>query len=322
MICVANQKGGVGKTTTCVNVATVLSLAGHRVAVVDLDPQGNASTGLGIDHRSLDCSVYDLLAGEASLAEVAVTTPAGLDCLPATPDLSGAEVELVDTPAREFKLAEALGEASPYDVVLVDCPPSLGLLTINALVAATDLLIPVQCEYYALEAVARLLDNADRARRSLNPTLRVAGFVLTMFDRRTRLAVQVADEVRRHFGDLVFDAVVPRSVRLSEAPSFGQPAVTLDPTARGSVAYRAVAAELAARFGLSEVPGQERDREQYRRASIAVGTQVAGRGYGVIAPEPEGIDDAWPRDAGSAPGRDRAMTGQPRTASPATGTTT
>ena len=284
VVCVANQKGGVGKTTTCVNLAAGLALAGHAVAVVDLDPQANATTGLGIDHRTVERSSYNLIVGSASMEEVAVTTSVpGLSCVPSSLDLAGAEIELVAAMEREHRLAESLAGASErYRIVLLDCPPSLGLLTVNALVAARDVLVPVQCEFYALEAVARLLGSAERVRAALNPELRIGGVVLTMYDARTRLAEQVALEVRGHFGDLVYDTVVPRSVRLSEAPSFGESVVTLDPGSRGSQAYRALALEVVQRYGLDRPPTR-------------LPAPPGGRGYGTRAPEPDGVEEAWPR---------------------------
>ena len=284
VVCVANQKGGVGKTTTCVNLAAGLALAGHRVAVVDLDPQANATTGLGIDHRAVERSSYDLITGSASLDEVAIPTPIeGLTCFPSALDLTGAEVELVAAREREHRLAEGLADATAhYQMVLLDCPPSLGLLTVNALVAASDVLVPVQCEFYALEAVARLLGSAERVRAALNPELRIGGVVLTMYDARTRLAEQVALEVRGHFNDLVFQTVIPRSVRLSEAPSFGEPVMTLDPASRGAHAYRALAAEVADRYDFGG---------PLRRMPPPPG----GRAYGGGAPEPSGVEEAWPR---------------------------
>ena len=284
VLCVANQKGGVGKTTTCVNLAAALALAGHRVAVVDLDPQANATTGLGIDHREVLRSTYDLIVGSAPLEEVALETPVdGLSCVPSSLDLAGAEIELVAAMEREHRLAERLAGASDrYELVLLDCPPSLGLLTVNALVAAHELLVPVQCEFYALEAVARLLSSAERVRAALNPELRIGGVVLTMYDARTRLAEQVALEVRSHFGELVFSTVVPRSVRLSEAPSFGEPVVTLDPGSRGSRAYRELAAEVAERYGFDRRPSR-------------LPAPAGGRGYGTGPPEPDGLERSWPR---------------------------
>ena len=253
VVSIANQKGGVAKTTTSVNLAAGLALRGHRILVVDIDPQANATTGLGLDHRSLPLSTYDLLLGEVSLEEVVrPTLIKGLDCAPSSVDLSGAEVELVGTMERERKLSDALaGAGARYDLIFLDCPPSLGLLTVNAMAAAQDLIVPVQCEYYALEGLGQLLGNAERVRRALNPDLRIAGFLMTMFDARTKLSSQVADEVRNHFGDLVFGTVIPRSVRISEAPSFGEPVLTLDPSSRGAISYRLLAAEVEARYALA-----------------------------------------------------------------------
>ena len=256
IVSIANQKGGVAKTTTSVNLAAGLALRGHRILVVDIDPQANATTGLGLDHRSLPLSTYDLLLGEATLEEVVrPTLIKGLDCAPSSVDLSGAEVELVGTMERERKLSDALaGAGARYDLIFLDCPPSLGLLTVNAMAAAQDLIVPVQCEYYALEGLGQLLGNAERVRRALNPELRIAGFLMTMFDARTKLSSQVADEVRNHFGDLVFGTVIPRSVRISEAPSFGEPVLTLDPSSRGAISYRLLAAEVEARYALAVKP--------------------------------------------------------------------
>ena len=307
IICVANQKGGVAKTTSSVNLAAALAQAGHRTLVVDVDPQANATTGLGLDHRSVELTSYDLMVGNATLTEAALATAIeGLDCVPASVDLAGAEIELVGTMAREHKLAESLaGATDGYGFVFLDCPPSLGLLTINALVAAQDLLVPVQCEYYALEGLGQLLNTAERVRRALNPELRIAGVILTMYDARTKLSSQVADEVRAHFGELVFRSVVPRSVRLSEAPSFGEPVITLDPTSRGSIAYKLLAKELSARYGLdatsgtstgetaSSIPGTEpsqRPPEAIRPSVPGPG----GRGYGVVTAEPDDLHLAWP----------------------------
>jgi chromosome partitioning protein len=294
LVSIANQKGGVAKTTTAVNLGAALALRGHRILVVDIDPQANATTGLGLDHRSLELSTYDLLLGEASLEEVArPSVIENLDCLPSSLDLAGAEVELVGAIARERKLAEALeGAGARYDLIFIDCPPSLGLLTVNALAAAQDLIVPVQCEYYALEGLGQLLGNAERVRKALNPELRISGFLMTMYDARTKLSSQVAEEVRRHFGELVFGTVIPRSVRLSEAPSFGEPVLTLDPSSRGSIAYRLLAAEVEARYRLEDhsVPPPP-------PAPVTVpGTPgPAGRGFGVVTPEPPGLDAAWPR---------------------------
>lgn len=293
IVCLANQKGGVAKTTTAVNLGAALALRGHRVLVVDVDPQANATTGLGLDHRRAEVTSYDLLLGGASLDEAtAKTAIAGLDCVPAAPDLAGAEVELVAQLERERRLAAALdGAAGRYELVLVDCPPSLGLLTVNALVAAQDLIVPVQCEYYALEGLGQLLGTAERVRRSLNPELRIAGFLLTMYDARTKLSSQVSDEVRGHFGELVFATVIPRSVRLSEAPSFGEPVLTLDPSSRGAISYRLLAAEVEQRYGL-RAPAPSVPAPPPPPAAPRPGP--GGRGYGTTVPEPPGLDEAWP----------------------------
>ncbi len=257
VLAVANQKGGVGKSTTAVNLAAYLALSGARVLVIDLDPQGNASTGLGLNQQQLTNSVYEVLNGE--LPAESALTPAvlpGLDVLPSTVDLAGAEIELVSAFSREFRLRRAVEPLrQQYDVIFVDCPPSLGLLTVNALAAADEMLIPIQCEYYALEGVGQLLHNIDLVRRNLNPALGDGGVVLTMYDARTRLAEQVVDEVRNHFGQLVYTTVVPRSVRLSEAPSHGQPIALYDPVSRGGIAYRDLAQELAGRLGLLNTEG-------------------------------------------------------------------
>jgi chromosome partitioning protein len=254
VLTVANQKGGVGKTTTAVNVAAALAQHGARVLVVDLDPQGNASTAFGLDHRAGTPSVYDVLVRGAGLEEVAapaVDIP-NLDCVPATIDLAGAEIELVSVVARETRLRRALDAlATPYDYVFIDCPPSLGLLTVNALVAGEDVLIPIQCEFYALEGVSQLLRNIELVRSHLNAQLSVSTILLTMYDGRTRLAEQVAAEVRGHFGDVVLATTVPRSVRISEAPGFGQSVMTYDPVSRGATAYAAAAYEIAVRFGVA-----------------------------------------------------------------------
>ncbi len=305
-ICVANQKGGVAKTTTSVNLGAALALRGHRVLLVDVDPQSNATTGVGIDHRGVEISTYDLLIGAAPLDQVIrPTLVAGLDCAPASLDLAGAEIELAGALARERKLAEALVDAGRgYDLIFLDCPPSLGLLTINALAAAQDLIVPVQCEYYALEGLGQLMDTAERVRRSLNAQLRIAGLLLTMYDGRTKLSSQVANEVRNHFGRAVFDTVVPRSVRLSEAPSFGEPVVTLDPASRGAMSYRLLAAEVEQRYGLEVHVPPPPPRADARGASEADGAPPSrprgaggpgGRGYGTVAPEPDGLDESWPR---------------------------
>jgi chromosome partitioning protein len=257
LITVANQKGGVGKTTSTVNLAAALAQQGARVLVIDLDPQGNASTAFGIDHHESIPSIYEALVHGAALADVAMpaTDVPGLDCVPATIDLAGAEIELVSVVARETRLHKALQALNtPYDYVFIDCPPSLGLLTVNALVAAREVLIPIQCEFYALEGLSQLLRNIELVRSHLNAELRVSTILLTMYDARTRLAEQVAAEVRSHFGDLVLPSTIPRSVRISEAPGYGQSVMTYDPGSRGAAAYADAAFELAVRA--SENPAQ------------------------------------------------------------------
>jgi chromosome partitioning protein len=251
---VANQKGGVGKTTTTVNLAAALAKSGARVLVIDLDPQGNASTALGVEHRSETPSVYDVIINDLPIRDVVQTSPEfeGLSCVPATIHLAGAEIELVSLVAREQRLRGALDrflaeseEEHPYHYVFIDCPPSLGLLTINAFVAAREVLIPIQCEYYALEGLSQLIRNVSLVQKNLNPSLSVRGIVLTMYDARTKLADQVEQEVRNHFDRTVYQTVIPRTVRLSEAPSFGQPIILFDPTSRGAVAYRELAKEVS-----------------------------------------------------------------------------
>ncbi|KAA5836228.1 ParA family protein [Saccharopolyspora hirsuta] len=253
IITVANQKGGVGKTTSTVNLAAGLALHGLNVLVIDLDPQGNASTALGVEHRSGTPSVYEVLLGEISVADAAAqsTQSKNLWCVPATIDLAGSEIELVTMVAREGRLKEALNSEAVNqlapDYVFIDCPPSLGLLTVNALVAAHEVLIPIQCEYYALEGLGQLLRNIELVQSHLNPSLWVSTILLTMYDGRTKLADQVTAEVRGHFGDLALRTVIPRSVKISEAPGFGQTVLTYDPGSRGSMSYLDAAREIAER---------------------------------------------------------------------------
>ena len=247
ILAIANQKGGVGKTTTSVNLGASLAEMGFRVLVVDLDPQGNATTGLGVNAREVEGSIYDVIMSDAAVEDcIEPTSLKNLFVVPATIDLAGAEIELVPAFSRELKLRRALNEIKDdYDYILIDCPPSLGLLTVNGLAAADDVLVPIQCEYYALEGLSQLIRNVSLVRTNLNPTLDVRGIVLTMYDARTKLADQVEQEVRRHFGRTVYLTVIPRTVRLSEAPSFGQPIILFDPTSRGAVAYRELAKEVS-----------------------------------------------------------------------------
>jgi chromosome partitioning protein len=247
VIAVANQKGGVGKTTTAVNLGAALAELGHRVLVIDLDPQGNATTGLGISHRNVEGSIYDVIMNDVAVDDcVEPTTVRNLFVVPATIDLAGAEIELVPAFSRELKLRRALQQVrEEYDFTLIDCPPSLGLLTVNGLAAADDIVVPIQCEYYALEGLGQLLRNVSLVKSNLNPSLDVRGIVLTMYDARTKLAEQVEREVRAHFGAKVYRTVVPRTVRISEAPSFGQPVTVFDTSSRGAVAYRELAKEVS-----------------------------------------------------------------------------
>lgn len=251
---VSNQKGGVGKTTTTVNIAAAIAAVGGRVLVIDLDPQGNASTALGIPHSADTASIYDVLIDDFPLADVVQVSPESpnLLCAPSTIHLAGAEIELVSQVAREHRLRTALtafieSSPEPIDFVIIDCPPSLGLLTINAFTSATEVFIPIQCEYYALEGLSQLLGSVQMIQKHLNPVLHVSTILLTMYDGRTRLAQQVADEVRSHFSDQVLDTVIPRSVRVSEAPSFGQTVVAYDPQSAGAIAYREAAVEIVRR---------------------------------------------------------------------------
>lgn len=269
-IACANQKGGVGKTTTVVNLATYLALAGDRILVVDLDPQGNASSGLGVDKNVAGPSIYEAIVGAARLEDLVVSTAvAGLDLVPSAIALAGAEVELVEMPAREHRLRDAIGQvAANYEYVIFDCPPSLGLLTVNALTAANSVLVPIQCEYYALEGLGQLLATIQRVRENLNPKLVLKGAVLTMFDARTNLSNEVVAEVRRFLGTAVYKTVIPRSVRLSEAPSHGLPIALYSPDSRGAEAYR----DLAGEFRADRVAA---DRAGTRAADADDGTPAA-----------------------------------------------
>jgi chromosome partitioning protein len=247
ILAIANQKGGVGKTTTAVNLGAALAELGYRVLVIDLDPQGNATTGLGINARNLDTSIYDILLHDVPIEDcIEPTSLRNLFVVPATIDLAGAEIELVPVFSRELRLRRAVERIKDdFDFTLIDCPPSLGLLTVNGLAAATEVVVPIQCEYYALEGLGQLLRNVNLVAANLNPSLEVTTIILTMYDARTRLAEQVVADVRSHFGDRVCRSVVPRTVRLSEAPSFGQPIIVFDSSSRGAIAYRELAKEVS-----------------------------------------------------------------------------
>jgi chromosome partitioning protein len=279
MIAIANQKGGVGKTTTAVNLGAALALLGQVVLVVDIDPQGNASTGLGIDHSVRTTTTYNVIMSGADIREAIQTTEvSGLSAIPSTIDLAGAEIELVSQFSRENRLRKALESIQDeYDFVLLDCPPSLGLLTVNALTAADELIVPIQCEYYALEGLGQLLKNVRLVQQNVNPGLRLSGIVMTMFDARTKLADQVIDEVRAYFGSRVYDTIIPRTVRLSEAPGFGKPISLYDPSSKGALAYKWLAEEVVAR------PVDE---------SALDAPPPAPKSFGDVVEEHEGGDDA------------------------------
>ncbi|MDX2344958.1 MAG: AAA family ATPase [Acidimicrobiia bacterium] len=251
IVAIANQKGGVGKSTTAINLGAGLAIQGERVLLVDLDPQGNTSSGLGIDRGSIELSTYDVLIDDVALEDVIEPTSVrDLYIVPATIELAGAEIELVSLFSREMRLANALKSIlDRYDFVLIDCPPSLGLLTINGLSAANEVAIPIQCEYYALEGVSQLIRNVQLVQQSLNPQLEVEGVILTMFDGRTTLSADVVEQVRQHFGETTYKTVIPRTVRLSEAPSYGEPIEAFDPMSRGAIAYRELAREFRRRHG-------------------------------------------------------------------------
>lgn len=251
IVSIANQKGGVGKSTTAINLGAALALQGERTLLVDLDPQGNASSGLGIDRGAILKSIYDVLISEVPVEDaIEPTSVRNLHLVPATIDLAGAEIELVAAFSREHRLRHAIkGLEGQYDFVLVDCPPSLGLLTVNALAASDEVLIPIQCEYYALEGVGQLMRNVDLVTRNLNPQLEVEGVVMTMFDGRTNLSSDVVAQVREHFGKTAYETVIPRTVRLSEAPSYGEPIEAFDEMSRGAIAYRELGREFRRRHG-------------------------------------------------------------------------
>ncbi|MEK6556257.1 MAG: AAA family ATPase [Bdellovibrionota bacterium] len=257
VICIANQKGGVGKTTTTVNLASALSQLGRRVLIIDMDPQGNASSGIGIKRFEIqDSNIYHVLVGEKDIKEVLNnTTTQNLTVIAANPDLVGAEIELVDMPQREYRLKSAIQTIQDdFDYIIIDCPPSLGLLTVNALSSADTFLVPLQCEYYALEGLSQLLNTAGIIKKNLNPNLKIEGIVLTMFDARNNLSHQVVQEIQSHFGDKVFSSIIPRNVRLSEAPSHGQSIISYDPKSIGAKKYQELAVELDERvYGRNEV---------------------------------------------------------------------
>lgn len=249
---IANQKGGVGKTSVAVNLSATLAHYGQTVLLVDLDPQGNATTGSGIDKSGVDKTLYGVLLGEYGVAEARVRAEAGYDVLPANRELAGAEIELIDIPRREFRLKDALQPVSgDYAFVVVDCPPALNMLTVNALTAANSVIIPMQCEYYALEGLSDLVGTLRKVKANLNPAIEIEALVRTMYDPRSSLTNQVSDEIKSHFGDKVFDTVIPRNIRIAEAPSFGKPVILHDPISKGALAHFAFARELLTRQGIA-----------------------------------------------------------------------
>jgi chromosome partitioning protein len=250
ILAVANQKGGVGKTSIAVNLAASLAHYGKRVLLVDLDPQGNATTGSGVDKSGVEHSVYGLLLGECEVAEARVGTEGGYDVLPANRELAGAEIELIDLERREFRLKDAFAPlAQDYDFIVIDCPPALNLLTVNGLAAADSVIIPMQCEYYALEGLTDLVGTLRKVKANLNPDIEIEALVRTMYDPRNTLTVQVSDELKKHYGDKVFDTVIPRNVRIAEAPSYGKPVILYDTGSKGALSHLALARELLARQG-------------------------------------------------------------------------
>ena len=249
---IANQKGGVGKTSVAVNLSATLAHYGQRALLVDLDPQGNATTGSGIDKNRVDKTLYGVLLGEYSLVEARVRAEGGYDVLPANRELAGAEIELINIPHREFRLKEALQPVkNDYAFVVIDCPPALNMLTVNALTAADSVIIPMQCEYYALEGLSDLVGTLRKVKANLNPNIEIEALVRTMYDPRSSLTTQVSDEIKRHFGDKVFDTVIPRNIRIAEAPSFGKPVILHDPVSKGALAHFAFARELLSRQGIA-----------------------------------------------------------------------
>jgi chromosome partitioning protein len=310
VIAIANQKGGVGKSTTAVSLGAALADIGYRVLVADLDPQGNASTGMGIRHDAREVTVYDIVVSEAAIQDAIVHTPVErLHAVPATIDLAGAEIELVSQFSREARLKKAIEPVREgvYDFILLDCPPSLGLLTINALTAAEELIVPIQCEYYALEGLGQLLRNVSLVQQNINSGLRLSGIVMTMFDPRTKLSEQVVAEVKRHFGELVYDVIIPRTVRLSEAPGFGQPITIYDAKSKGAEAYRQLAQEVALR------PPPEAPMPQFDKMPIAVMPPMERPQDTAEASENGGHPDRseQPRASGSEPTIEPSVESEP-----------